>query len=359
MTVVVVCLAAACDDRISTRAARWVGSSARLVPTGTTILDETDSTYTGKISAVLVGSDGRFFISDLFAKQILVFSRDGRFIRTFGGRGDAGGKLRSPTWMTLDEDSILYVADAGGMSVRSYDVASGAWLGVHNFTSRTSQLEVWRGNLVAGMIDRRRRASVVIANGERGNWVNLGPHPEMFTLNNGLTAELVGSVGVAIRNDTLITAYQVSDYLYLTPINGGPIDSLYIPVLHRRGARLDLYRQITDDPKTAEDAVYRSSWPALLEVLPSGLLALVFLDADVTSSRVQGWNYLSLVDIGGRRVCPDALIPGPVDPVARVGFRGDTLVVASKEINHDGMPLTIARSYRIDVATCSWFEQQD
>jgi hypothetical protein len=260
--------------------------------------------------------------------------------------------------MAPSGDTLLYVADASGLTIEMFDIEANQWRGAYQFLSRTSQLDVWNGTLVAGMVDRRTRTSAVVVAGERADWVRLGPYPAMFTVNDDITVDLFGSIGLAVRNDTLITSYEISDYLYLTPLRGGLVDSLYVPALRRRGARADLFRQITDDPVSAAPAVNKSSWPAVLEVLPSGLIALVALDFDWVDSRVQGVNYLSLVDLVTRRTCADAAIPGPIDPAPRVAFRGDTLFALSRDVDLRGAARTVVRKYALDLTSCTWLSQE-
>jgi sugar lactone lactonase YvrE len=82
---------------------------------------------------VITAPNGDIFVSDghfgqqatatpATASRIVKFSRDGRFIKTFGRWGAAPGELKTPHAMVIDSRGRLIVADRGNMRVQIYDL---------------------------------------------------------------------------------------------------------------------------------------------------------------------------------------------------------------------------------------------
>ena len=157
--------------------------------------------------------------------------------------------------------------------------------------------------------------------------------------------------------DTVASAYEVSNHIYLTRVASGAgsaVDSVNIPIGARRGARTDLFRQITPDKNSAIQALYKSSIPFELARLSSGQLAYIVFDPTVENRRMTGKLFLSLIDLARGKSCVDALIPAQADPPARVTFRGDTLYTLSQELSSSDRARSVLRSYRIDARHCRW-----
>ncbi|HEX6940667.1 MAG TPA: 6-bladed beta-propeller [Longimicrobiales bacterium] len=329
------------------------GAGATLILLDSIVLAETDGAVVGKPADLIAAPDGRFFISDLFARRVLVFGRDGRFLQGIGRAGDGPGELESPSMLALSGDSILYVLDDQRVRVEMFDAKSGAWREGREFPGRVSGLDARNQRLLAGYLDTLRQTSVaVVANDSDSLWTT-GPLPALFE-RSVMTHGVFGTVQPLGFHDTVATAYEVSNHIYLSRVGGGVLDSLLLPAVRRHGARTDLLSRITDDPRTLEQAVYKSSMPYELARLPSGALALVSLDYQWIDNRPQGTNYLSLVDLERRRSCPDAVIPGPVDPVPRVALRGDTLFVLVQDVDAAGRAYSTIRAYAVDSSSCGW-----
>lgn len=74
-------------------------------------------------TGVAVASNGDVYISEGHGEarannsRIMVFTKDGKFIKTFGTRGAGDGQLRSPHALAFDSQDHLYVADRGNSRV--------------------------------------------------------------------------------------------------------------------------------------------------------------------------------------------------------------------------------------------------
>ena len=63
-----------------------------------------------------------------------------------------------------------------------------------------------------------------------------------------------------LAESRIAIAYQNSDFVYFGPVSG-PFDSVAVPVVERRGARLDLLNAIEDgNPQTAQRAGACHPW---------------------------------------------------------------------------------------------------
>lgn len=328
----------------------------RLVALDSVVLAESDTTFIGKPSGFVAGDDGRFYVTDVFARRVLVFGHDGRLERVIGHRGNGPGEFAMPTWLALGGDSLLYVVD-NGTSVEAFDPRSGAFRWGRRLGGPVSMLTSHEGRLLVGYPDSLRRTSVAVLTPDTSSLAETGPLPALLE-KNPIVRGLFGSVEMAAFRDTLATVYEVSDRVYLSRLEGGVLDSIEVPAVRRRGSRPELLGRITRDPQSARDVVYQLSMPGELARLSSGLLALVSFDWKWTSSRVQGTGFVSLVDPARRRSCPDTRLPGPSDPIPRVAFRGDTLWVLAQEIEGE-RPYTVLRAYRVDGKECQWLSSAE
>jgi sugar lactone lactonase YvrE len=78
-------------------------------------------------TGVAVASNGDIYISEGHGEtsvnnsRIMVFTTDGKFIKTFGARGTGDGQMRSPHAIAFDSRDHLYVADRGNSRIVVFD----------------------------------------------------------------------------------------------------------------------------------------------------------------------------------------------------------------------------------------------
>jgi DNA-binding beta-propeller fold protein YncE len=76
-------------------------------------------------SAVFVAPDGSIFIGDghggMTNARMLKFTKDGKFVKTWGKRGTAPGDFETPHGIQMDSDGRLFVADRGNNRVQIFD----------------------------------------------------------------------------------------------------------------------------------------------------------------------------------------------------------------------------------------------
>src|SRR6202162_3358300 len=104
-------------------------------------------------TGVAVASNGDIYISEghgetnINNSRIMVFTRDGKFIKTFATRGTGDGQLRSPHALAIDSQDRLYVADRSNSRVAVFD-KDGKLLAAWKQFGRPSGLAIDRNDML-------------------------------------------------------------------------------------------------------------------------------------------------------------------------------------------------------------------
>ncbi len=104
-------------------------------------------------TGVAVASNGDIYISEGHGEgkpnnsRIMVFTADGKFIKTFGTRGSGDGQLFSPHAIAFDSKDRLYVADRGNSRVVVFD-KDGKFLAAWKQFGRPSGIAVDKNDLL-------------------------------------------------------------------------------------------------------------------------------------------------------------------------------------------------------------------
>src|SRR5258708_33138346 len=104
-------------------------------------------------TGVAVASNGDIYISEGHGEtrvnnsRIMVFTKDGKFIKTFGTRGTGDGQLRSPHALAFDSQDHLYVADRGNSRVVIFD-KDGTFLAAWKQFGRPSGLAIDNNDMI-------------------------------------------------------------------------------------------------------------------------------------------------------------------------------------------------------------------
>jgi len=74
------------------------------------------------ITDLAVDAEGRYIVADGWqSKGVYIFSRDGKFIRELGRRGQGPGEYQTPVSVTLGSNGDVWVADYAGNRISVYD----------------------------------------------------------------------------------------------------------------------------------------------------------------------------------------------------------------------------------------------
>lgn len=324
--------------------------SPTLIPADSVQLAETDSTFVGEPSGFAIGADGSFIISDRRNAVVHRYSRSGAHLASIGRRGDGPDEWSRGPFFVKAENDVMAVAD--GNRFKTLEYPSGRVLTEVQRPAGSGFVAFEDGSAYFRHIDRSKRTTFEVI-GEDGSTARGGSFTQ--AMGRSLTVDNMFSfIAVApLSEKRMAIAYQNSDYVFFGPI-GGPFDSVAVPVLHRRGSRPDLLNAIEDgNPETAKRAAYQPSYPFLLSATSmDALLAYVTIDQTFEGNRMTGQPFLSVVDLTRRQACPDARVPGPIDPQPWIAIVGDTAFVLTQDEGPGGRPRSMVHSLVIDHDTC-------
>ena len=63
-------------------------------------------------------SDGLVYVSDWDKHAVFVFTKEGKFVTSFGGKGSAEGQFQLPSGLVVDSDGLLYICDCQTVNSR-------------------------------------------------------------------------------------------------------------------------------------------------------------------------------------------------------------------------------------------------
>jgi len=327
---------------------------ARLRLLDSVVVAESANFMLGRPSHLAVGSRGQYFIVEGAEGRIAEVARDGRLVRTWGRQGSGPGELHRPGPVAVSGDSLLTVLDHGNARVTTWDLRRGILRGSFPFAARRHAFHYHDGLLRLSIVTppTTTTTSTYTPSGEpRGS-------------EGGLPAALRQSPQLAVAAGTMVAAddgndmyavFELTSTLYRWKRGTEVMEETLIPVVRRRGVRAGLFEGMMRDPSTARAMFFDRSIPFLLRRIGAGALAFVALDGALGAGGFfQGTLYLTVLDLVGRRACPDLPIPAAPDPLPVIDFRGDTLVVVQEGESAAGEVQTTIRRFRAEAAGCDW-----
>ncbi len=111
------------------------------------------SIFSNSPTGVAVASNGDVYVSEGHGEsrvnnsRIMVFTKDGKFIKTFAGWGGGDGQLRSPHAIAMDSRDHLYVADRGNSRIVVFD-KDGTFLAAWKQFGRPSGVAVDKNDML-------------------------------------------------------------------------------------------------------------------------------------------------------------------------------------------------------------------
>lgn len=317
------------------------------------VLSEDSLTYLGRPNGFAVSPMGTYVIADAAKGEVAEYDVLGRRLRTIGRKGSGPGELMFPASIAVS-DSVVAVLDFAASRVALYASKTGAFRTFVRLPVRFWSMSLVGDTLVGAAVDP---ASGTVFETLTTSGTALGRSGAVPSLFKRVppTAAIFGQMDAMVAGRKAYYAFEVSDAIHVLDRVTGAVDSLLLPRIRRRGVRHDLLDKINAaNPETAGEAVYQSSMPIKLGILPTGHLVLVTLDPKNATGRVSGELHLSVVDPVQRRACPDLPLALPSDPLPRVDFRGDTLMAVVQRIGSDSSITTTVERVHINPEGCSW-----
>lgn len=301
--------------------------------------------------AITVTSDGSLYLIDQGEGRVVYFSVEGRWIGVFGKKGRGPGEFGSVPWTTMTADGTLYTNDIANRRLTAIRMRDSTILWERMLPGFVTTMHGMGNRVATSMMDPLSKTSILLLDEDPTNDVRFGPFPELFS-RLPQAATVFPAMAIAAWDDTVVTAYEVSDYLYVSKLGQSAIDSIHVPPRGRRGAQHALFAAMTDDPASARAALYKSSAPFELGLIRPGVLLYVTLDQDQVNNRIMGELHATAINLTTRTSCGDTPIPVPVDPVSRIAIRGDTLLAVYQDIDSDSVSVLRATRFLITAPRC-------
>ena len=320
------------------------------------MLQRSGSEYVGSPGGFAVlGGGGGFLVSDLRDRTIHRFGPDGAHQEQlgFGGEGP-GGLPAPPRALALDGDSILFVR-TGRAGLQAIDLRTRTFPVPRGLPGDAHVIAASDGRVYFRLMDPETRTSVGVLVSGSDSIGRGGPYPAPLADYPALALAPSSMVAVGVTGpDSIAVALQTSDHVFWGTLERQ--DSVRVPAVRRQGSRPDLLLEIALDPEEAGlDIAYTPSLPVTVARMTSAKLAVVFDDLQVTDDRrLVGESFLSVIDTGLRRVCPDAPIPAlPDSRPPLTAIRGDTLFTLGQDVRGAEAPVA-DRRYVVRTETCRW-----
>jgi DNA-binding beta-propeller fold protein YncE len=124
---------------------------------------------------VAIGPGGDIYVTQGHGKgepRVIKFDRDGKFLKTWGGKGTAPGVFADPHSIMVDSDGLVYVADRGNKRVQIFD-ADGTFVREWVYFGTPCGLVAGPGR------------SIYLANGHDGHIIKLDANGKILGMGGG------------------------------------------------------------------------------------------------------------------------------------------------------------------------------
>lgn len=333
----------------------------RLEVVDSLVLEESESTFVGRVKGVAVSRRGHVFVSDAANWTLHEFDGSGRWLRAYGRRGQGPGEFTSPGPVVLAGDTAVIID--GGTKLQAFDTRTGKLIWEKLVPARMIRALAWnRGSVTFNSVvgrDSSHHTLLASLDVRTGN-VRFGvPLFEPLGRNIGIDMTWSTPAFTYFGRDSIALAFNAnSDFLYLGTLASTRFDSIHVAAVRRRG-RLKpeiLHKAETNPRSMTLEEQFQPSVPWVVGQLSSGLFVYGAFDPGITRGRLIGQLYASLVDRRAHRACVDALVPVPSDPAPWATMSGDTLMVLSQDEDARGQPRAILRKMLVRSDGCRWFE---
>jgi hypothetical protein len=339
---------------VGCRTANGADSSAagpRLVALGDVRLAETDRHFVGHPAQLTVDSaSGDILVGDIYGKRVLEFTRQGAFVREYGGIDSDTARLKALYDVALVATQVIAV-DEKHHELSVFSRPSGQLtlrepiaIGEANFAPGP------RGSLIAGGLDTTHRALVSrldVASRTRTTLVPISGDVARYPALRG--SWLVSAASWA---DTTLIALGPSNSLLVVGSDGQLIERVILPVALRRGVPESVVRAPAANARKIANSV---SVIVHLHRLSNGDVAIVFLEntlgADPSDRHKKLW--LGVLSRDRSRACVDTPIPVTSVSMPFPAFRGDTLFIFTQNVAAQ-TGTTVVRTFVGNTAACQW-----
>ncbi len=164
----------------------------------------------------------------------------------------------------------------------------------------------------------------------------------------------------AVRDSMILALIPTEPGLDLFHRDGRYLGQVRIPAARRLGNPTDLVAQHRARDGRGEPFVPLASTPVAVHLMPSGQIALLTVDLQVTHTAVPPPRFtvlgydVSVVSPDLQRVCVDSRVPFVSDGMSIPEFQGDTLRMLARQVSDAGAVRRVLYSYVISDRGCEW-----
>lgn len=339
-----------------------------LVLEDSVILRETAQHYVGEPTALLVGDDGSFFISDRFSNSILRFDSTGEFRSAFGRAGEGPGEFTYIGTAGFIADGVLGFLDLRPFSLEMFDVATGSYRGRVAIDDGTFPMSflvrndtLWFGGMQTESWSAAGMATVSDVIAESAD-LSLDRVPVARPyVENRMVFGTLAFTALDVGDEDLMVGFGVSPFVLHTNREGAVLDSLVFPVSRRRG--------LPDEDELAELGMNDVSVPELIGRLSTlwavsrddqGNVYAIHQDFEYGDPRrgagfdARASFFVSSIRQDGSRACPDTSLPTSGVGVAKAALKGNRIHVLDQRLG-DGVQTAqaVIRRFRINPLDCT------
>lgn len=330
------------------------------------VLRETDDHQLGQPVSLIPAGDGSFLIADGYLNSVLHFDSRGRFVRTFGRKGEGPGEFQFVSYAGFVAGDVVGIGDDYGFELELFELGSGAHIGavemgflVEDYVVRGDTVwfaaintDDWTalGSAVLGDL-------VAAASSGGGDGTLLSPDrvdvPRIYVENDVVRGMLTG-VSLDVHEGVPVVGFLASPELLVVTTSGAVSDSLAVPVARRRGLPAEEELLALD-----RGGDYTGIWARISALVKVSRDALGFIhtvhqesDYDLETRQMRAMFYVSSVKADGTRACPDTFVPTSDAGLAELELEGNRLLVLDQRLAGGGVR-TVIRTYRIDPENCT------
>jgi hypothetical protein len=313
-------------------------------------LQEPDSLYLARPSAMERGPNGETFVSDIVAGRVVRYDDKGRPVQVIGRPGGGPGEFRQAASVFLRDDSTLAVLDLSRGAYQLFDLETGSFRGALPCEGLGWSVAYQDSVIWLGAMNLLRGSAVAALAGGADTFEYMIPLPPEYVRTQVLAGMYAGAHVVA-WHDTLLVGMTGSDLLRVFTTDGRFVDSVRVPARIRRGVPPDIERLLARPGQGAQEWVRLSSSLVGLFRKSEGDLVLLHADYENVRPTASAALYVTTLAPDWRSACVDTPLPVSYDAAPILAFRADTVYVLDREVSDTTVETRIT-AYGVDGSAC-------
>lgn len=313
-------------------------------------LQEPDSLYLARPSAMERGAHGETFISDIVASRVVRYDGDGNPVQVIGKPGGGPGEFRQAASVFFRDDSTLAVLDLSRGAYQLFDIETGAFRRALPCEGLGWSVAYQDSVIWLGAMNLQRGTSIAALAAGADSFEYMIPLPPEYLRTQILAGTYAGAHVVAWR-DTLLVGMTGSDLLRVFTMDGRLADTVRVPARNRRGVPPDIEQLLTRPRQGAREWAQLSSSLVGLFRQSDGEIVLVHADYKNVRPTASAELYVTTLAPDRRSACVDAPLRVSSDAAPILSFRADTLYVLDREVS-DTAVATRVTAYGVDGSAC-------